>query len=246
MALSAGQARAQDGEPDALLAASARAFFHDCLKFADEKQWQQAADRFRRALSIRWSPVLAYNLASVMDETGQLVEAIELLHRVELDDSAGPEQQRSARELRERMQPRLGRLTIELKPPADDVAVQLDGQPLNAVQLGAPIPADPGAHRVRVLRDGALVEEKATEVEAGQQQRIVVASKRVPTPAEVALAAQKRAELLQAAEADVTETWWFWASVGSVAAGAIATALILSLDEGPAATQDAASIRVGR
>ncbi|HMI90773.1 MAG TPA: hypothetical protein VK509_05385, partial [Polyangiales bacterium] len=72
-ALTAAPARAQS--EDASRAASARALFEEGVTFADQGHWDEASDRFRRALALRDSAVIAYNLASALQETGHLVEA---------------------------------------------------------------------------------------------------------------------------------------------------------------------------
>ena len=42
-------------------------------------------EHFRRALALRSSPVIAYNLASALEHLGQLVEASELLRGIASD-----------------------------------------------------------------------------------------------------------------------------------------------------------------
>ena len=66
--------------------ASARELFEQGVALAERGDWVAAEDRFRRALSLRNSSVIAYNLASALCEQGKLVEASELLHRVLADD----------------------------------------------------------------------------------------------------------------------------------------------------------------
>ena len=96
----AGAQAPRSAPAEATLAASARAFFQQGLQFADEEKWGLAVDRFGRAMAIRRSPVIAYNLAASLGQLGSVIEAAELLREVEETAGEGTELYDKARRLR--------------------------------------------------------------------------------------------------------------------------------------------------
>jgi len=219
---------AQDS--DVRLAAAARDFFAQGLRFADKSQWEQAADRFRRALTIRYSPVIAFNLASSLDELGELVEASELLYRVEADEEADEALRQSSTRLLGSIRKRLAQLTVLAEGRPGDSTVTLDGLRLPDVQLNAPFPVDPGHHEVVLLRGQHTLAREQVELAAGGKAEVSLAPARVPTPAE--LAALEMANQNRVAgddEPPLTERWWFWAGVGTAIAGVVTIVTIAAL-----------------
>ncbi len=158
---------AAQGEPGAQETAAARALFEEGVGLADQARWPEAADRFRRSLSMRPSPVVAYNLASALVHLERLVEASELLQSVSRDESAPEEARAAARALLEEVQPRLGRLTVHLDGDPTGAAVRLDDRVLPAEAVGVAIPADPGTRTVRVVRGEEVVAQADVQVAEG-------------------------------------------------------------------------------
>jgi thioredoxin-like negative regulator of GroEL len=73
---------------DAVHSAAARTAFEEGMKKADAQAWGEAAELFQRALSLRDSPVIRFNLAAALAELGRYVEASETLRGLEIDERA--------------------------------------------------------------------------------------------------------------------------------------------------------------
>ena len=160
---------AQSGpeEPGAQDTAVARALFEEGVMLADAEQWAEAADRFQRSLELRGSPVVAYNLASALVQLERLVEASELLQKVRRDETAPAAARDAARALLDRVQPRLGRLTIRLDGDPSGVTVWIDGREIPTQAIGVSMPVDPGRRTIRVRRGDDVVAERQLTVLSG-------------------------------------------------------------------------------
>lgn len=213
-----------------LLDASARAFFRQGLKLADEKQYSAAADRFRRALSIHDSPVIAYNLASVLEMSGEVVESLELLFQVETAREAPEELRETARRLRLSVEPKLAFLTIELQRAAP---VFLDDVALTAAQISVPIPVDPGPHRLRWAAPTRRFLERRIDLDSGQELRVVLGrSQSSMEPTRVSAASLKgvrRQPSAHTAGGRLLRDPWFWGGVGAAVVTVVATVAVVTL-----------------
>lgn len=237
LALLPTAARVSAQSQEALLEASARAFFREGVALADEGRMVEAADRFRRALSIRYSPVIAYNLASMLEEQGELVEACDLLRRVEADEGADDALRASAKQLVVAMEPKLARLTIHIHGSVRAPVVHLDDIELMPVQLGAPIPVDPQAHTLRLHAGQRLLEERALSLGEAESLVVTLGAPAALSPAAVAAASQAGQRERDMREGSVVRSPWFWAGVGVVVVGAVAVAGYLILSGGSGGTQ---------
>ncbi len=171
-------------EQTAQTTAAAREFFQQGLVHAEAGEWELAADRFRRSLRLRSSPVVAFNLGTAYRALGRLVEATELFRQV-AREASGELAEAAAAGLEE-LTPQLGRLTVILRGPAEDVDVQIDGRPVPRAAIGAPLPADPGERRVEVLRGGERLAELRPTVSPGAGTQVDFV---IPPPAPEAVAA---------------------------------------------------------
>jgi hypothetical protein len=236
-------ARAQAGG-DSSRNASARALFEEGVALGEQGDWAGAEDRFRRARTLRASPVITYNLASALVERGKLVEASEILRSVDGEAKAEPELQRSARRLRDELAGRIGRLTVSVIGFSRGDRVQLDEADLLDAQLGVEIPIDPGSHQLRALRAGHLLVSRRVLVASGGNEKV---SLNVPTlfapPRAVANATLIGTDQADSSGPDVapraatapsderpgiTSRWWFWTGLGVVAVGAVAVGVALA------------------
>jgi len=239
------RAQAQAQSEDATKAASARALFEEGVSLADQGHWEEAADRFRRALALRDSAVIAYNLASALQETGKLVEASELLRRVRNDAAADAELHASASNALVEVEKRIGKLTVHVSGQQSGDQVRLDERELVAAELDVALPIDPGAHVVRVQRGEQVVAEQGVNVADGQVQdvSVQVAIAPVATPREVAVAAAPKPEQSARTEPDhgtpITGRWWFWAGIGTAAVG-IGVAVAIAASAGSDSPKPAA------
>ena len=208
------------------LTAQVRVLFRQALEFADRGEWEEAADRFGRAYSLRPAPVIGYNLASALNELDQLVEAAELVRRLQRNPDTSDEIQRRCATLLETLSPRLASLTVRLNGPPDDVVVEIDGTELTSALLGMAMQVNPGAHEIRARRYDEELQVEQVRLGDGTSGSVVLDIP--PLPAE-----PDRPEPAVAGQTQQDRpwhrTWWFWTVVGVVAAGAVATAVAVPL-----------------
>lgn len=232
--LSAGLAHAQSGSGDAAKSAAARALFEEGVQLTDAGKWPEAADRFRRALVLRGSPVIRYNLATALIESGRLVEGSELLREVERDESLDAKLRSDARTRLAVVSPRIGRLTIELDGPSEGSTVMLDDMELASVQIGVGVPVDPGLHHARVIRAGEDVDSADVELANGASQVLVLRTE--PKAPVVATPAEAAATVLSRNPAELpadhgghrrSKALWWGIGAGAVAVVAIVVVSVL-------------------
>lgn len=189
LVLASGAAAAQEG--DVQRTALARSLFREGVALSEQGEWAQAADRFRRSLSLRDSSVVAFNLATACMHVGRLVEAVELFGRASRDDGAPERLRAAAIRQRDALRPRLGRLTLEVEGPREGVVIELDGLAVPRERLGVGAPADPGHHRLAAVREGEEVARAEAEVPEGGDATLRLAIPPPPAPeppaAEVAI-----------------------------------------------------------
>ena len=154
--------------------ARARQLFTEGLEFADQGQWQQAAERFRATIRIRQSPAVAYNLAVALEQLGQLGEAATLLQTVVEDPDADRRMKQQARTLLRSVSRRVGRLTIELQSDLAGARVRIDSREVPPEQLGRPVPVDPGTRTVTLVRGTRVVERREVTVSEGGSESITL------------------------------------------------------------------------
>lgn len=150
----------------------ARTLFQEGLRLADEGDWERAVHRFRRALELRESAPVRYNLATSLAHMGRRVEAIEELDRVLAHEDADQEIRASAIQLRRELSSRLGRLRVDVRGDAHGTLVTVDGRPWSAV--GAVGLADPGVRVVRLLRDLTELDVEEADLAEGGDARVVL------------------------------------------------------------------------
>jgi hypothetical protein len=153
-----GRSRADQSE--AVRSAAARTAFEEGMKQADAQAWGDAAALFQRALALRDSPVIRFNLAAALSELGRYVEASETLRGIEIDERAATDLRERARAKREGLGPKLAFITVRVEGASNVVRVMLDEHTLEPALFGVPAPLDPGGHRLRLFVDDA---EEAAE-----------------------------------------------------------------------------------
>jgi hypothetical protein len=224
-------ARAHAQTDDPARAASARALFEEGVELADKGKWTDAADRFRRALTLRDSQVIRFNLATALIETGQVVEASELLRQVERDESAERKLRDDAHAHLATAQARMAKLTVTATGLHEGVTLLLDDHPIDPVQIGVAIPTDPGPHRVRAMRGQVELEARDVTLADGGAQTVALelAEAAVATPAEAArtvVPSEPAAPLHDEGEGRPKKLMW-WGIGGGVAVAVAVVATVL-------------------
>ena len=206
--------------------ASARELFEQGVALAEQGDWAAAEDRYRRALALRNSPVIAYNLASALCELGKLIEASEMLRRVLVDDKTEAALRQTANGLHATIAPRIGRIQVELQGQGRDDKVLLDNRVLHNAQLNVEIPADPGSHQLRLERAGKTIDLQTFELApGGRQEVLLVAPALAATPLDIDTdladesqrpRAQNDPPSPRAQKPGLLTRWWFWTGVVAV------------------------------
>ena len=185
--------------PDEAQTAAARALFGEGVQLAQAGDHAAAADRFQRALELRWAPPIAHNLAEALAHLGRYVEAIEHLRSVERSAEANDEVKASAAERRVELEPMVGRLRVTLAPDEPGLEIRVDGRALPEALRGMAFPVDPGERVVTVHRGAHEAgRTNATVVAATETSVYVEVAPRLPTPEELAAEEERRRALEEA------------------------------------------------
>jgi tetratricopeptide (TPR) repeat protein len=145
------------GRADAQSTAIAEQLFKEARELTSAGRWQEACPKFEA--SLKQDPTLGtrLNLATCYEHIGKFASAWGLYREsIELARKAG-DSKRSvyAQKQAALLEPRLPKLVITApaKPPAG-LAVQRDGVPVSAAELGIALYVDPGAHEVTASAPG--------------------------------------------------------------------------------------------
>jgi hypothetical protein len=208
----------------------ARALFNEGVALVDRGEWAEAEARFRAALELRPSPVIAYNLASTLEAQGEYVEASELLHDVLAEPDLPQELRIASSDKLAAVLPRIAHLTLVLSGASSEATVALDGRQLSARALSEPLPLDPGRHEVvaRGVGGEARASVEASEGESLEVELVLP----VPSAAQVAAMASEGQEPTRADDVARRRRRWIWPVVAGVAvvAAVVATSVALTRD----------------
>ncbi|MES1185737.1 MAG: hypothetical protein ABUL60_18135 [Myxococcales bacterium] len=135
----------------------ARRLFDEGRAAEDAGRWREAADKFRKATTIKDTPGMRFHLARCEEEQGAFVEALVEYDRArELIDSGirAADVEKLLADARERVRAKVALLTVRLPSGIENVSVELDGKALSGSVLGVPMPINPGVHRVSAVAVG--------------------------------------------------------------------------------------------
>jgi hypothetical protein len=204
-------AAAQEPAPTAAEVTLAREQFREGVAAARTGRWWEALEAFTRSYELAPRPATLLNLAGAQVETGHLVEGAESYRRF-LREADGRAAQRipMAEAALAAVEPRIARVRVEIDGLLSRDVVSLDDLPLSEAVLGEELPVNPGAHALRVERDGAEVGRAEFDVLEGERRMTPIAL--TLPPGEEAPAASAGPSWLRSP--------WFWAAVGVVVVGA--------------------------
>jgi hypothetical protein len=229
--------------------AAARALFRQGMDYLEQEAWQQAADRFSRAMALRSSPRIAYNLTTALIPLGQLVRSSELLRNVVRDPTVSADVRSDAEARLAELEPRLAWLTMEAPP---GVTIFFNGVQVAASTVGVPVPVDPGRHSVVARINDTPVFRRQVAIEEGARRSLRIdptlmassseelAGGAVGGPEEGHQAGTEGGSPGATAQdsshshsRNIARRWWFWTALGVVVAGgAVLTALLVTQDDG--------------
>jgi hypothetical protein len=146
-----GSAGAQAGDP-----AAARALFAEARQLVAQKKYEQACPKFEESLRLDYGVGTLFNLADCLEHVGRTATAwARFLDATAGAKSAGQaERERAARERAAALEPKLSRLTIEVKSQDAGLEVKRDTQVVGRAAFGTAVPVDPGAHVVEATAPG--------------------------------------------------------------------------------------------
>ncbi len=158
--------------------AAARQLANDGVADYQSGSYRAASEKLERAFATVKAPSIGLWSARALVKAGHLVQASErYLEVTRLDAKQGDEavqKQAQADATREydELQPRIPTLTVQIsgQAPGDAVQVTIDGAPLTASLLGAPVPTDPGEHAIKAKHGARVVKAHVTLLEGKHEQ----------------------------------------------------------------------------
>lgn len=154
--------------------ALARTLFREGLALARAGTYPAAIERFERALVLRPSPPIVFNLALALQHEGRLVEASERFIAVARDESADAALRASASEREAALELLLGHLTLHVEGAIGPVEVELDARRIPSAAIDVPLPADPGEHHIRVLRGELELTQASLTLAEGESRELTL------------------------------------------------------------------------
>ncbi|MDB4973821.1 MAG: hypothetical protein JWN48_2162 [Myxococcaceae bacterium] len=213
--------------------AMARSLFEEGVALADQHDWVAAADRFSRAYSLKPTSGIAFNWASVLVESGKLLEAQDLLFGVLRDPAADTQIRADSDAMLAALAGRIAHLRVHVEGVADErTQLEVDGQlwPRAAWDIASPI--DPGAHSV-VLKSAQAEGARADLSLADGESRDISLALRVPEPEPEPgprlIAPQPSSPTpVDEPRQPLYRSWKLWTVVGAVAVAGAVTAVLLT------------------
>lgn len=171
---------------DAVALEAARRLFFEAYAAGERGEWEAAYRGFSRALAIRASPALRFNLAIAARNTGRFVESLDQL-RTLLREGVDEARRDSVQREIELLSARVAQLRVGVTGDTPR-SFELDGRAQPVALLGVDIPVDPGPHTIEVVgeagdrqrREGALYEGERMQVAVTLSRDAIAAGASVP------------------------------------------------------------------
>jgi hypothetical protein len=189
-----GPARAQPKPTpagDATLDTAKQAYDAGVALF-DAKDFEGALAKFRQALDASGSPNARLYVGRCLIALSRPVEAYEEMAKTARDAAARAESEPKYAQTRDAaaaelvlLEPKIGKLVIALADAPADAAVTLDGAPVEASRIGAPIAVTPGNRVVEVTTPSGTKERREIMIGGGETKTIAVSFPKTqsgPTP----------------------------------------------------------------
>jgi len=149
LGLAAPPASAQDPAD----VAAARELFKEGIQASKDGRWGMAIDRLTRSLELKPAPITHYTLAVAQQNANEFVEAMENLRAflISPPEPATDPYREPAQEAVAKLEKRVARVRIRIEPAGvDDLAVNIDGNPVPLAALDSDRLVNPGTHQVKV------------------------------------------------------------------------------------------------
>ncbi len=191
--------------------AGARSAAEEGTRAFDEGRYEEAVRFFEKAESLYHAPPHLLLLARAHEAQGHLVAAQEAYMAIVNENlpanasKAFVNAQNEARTELQSLKARVPKLTISLPEEYPELAITLDGQPLDLALLGVPKPVDPGAHVVVVSARGKVSAERRLNVAEGARESLTVTLENAPSDGAVDAAPQSESANSAAVQASQLE-----------------------------------------
>jgi hypothetical protein len=158
------QARAQERDP-----AGAQALFDQARELSKAGRYSEACPKFLESNRLDPGIGTQFRLAECYEQSGKIATAWATYLDVAsvARSSSQPDREKAATKHATQLEPRLPKLVIDV-PDASRVTgleIHRDGILMGAVQWGAPVPVDPGAHEITVSAPGRRTLQKTVQLE---------------------------------------------------------------------------------
>ena len=164
-------------EPSPTELSVARHLFDEGRAAEDAGRWREAAEKFRKATTIKDTPGMRFHLARCEEEQGAFVEALVEYDRArELIDGGvrAADVEKVLADARERVRAKVALLTLSLPDGVQNVLVELDGKALSASVLGVPMPINPGKHRLHAVAVGRTTFTNELSLDTGEVKQLAI------------------------------------------------------------------------
>jgi hypothetical protein len=176
-------ARAQP-QPTKRDPAAAEALFQEGRRLLKEGKVDEACAKLAGSQRLDPSSGTLLNLADCHERQGKLATA--WAEFVSVGDSAttrGNEKRAvEAKRRAAKLEPQLSRLVVSVAAGAGPVTVKRNGEPIEAAQLGVPVPVDPGEQLISAEAEGRLPFRKVVTVKAGGERIQIEVPTLAPEP----------------------------------------------------------------
>jgi hypothetical protein len=226
--LSGGPVAAQESEDGA---AEARRLFQEADRAIDEDRLADARDLLRRSLDLAPHPATAFNLAMVSTAMGEHRAAIEILEQLEGGDYGALEASQRAEVTRMISESRGELALVDVGVGSVEADVRVDGELLATVAPGERAEArlDPGRHIVTVRTADGRVEERAVDLEAGDERRIdFQLEPSTGSTDDARISADGGDEVDEDDGGSIVTSPWLWLGVAALVAGGVVLAVVLT------------------
>jgi hypothetical protein len=162
--------------------AEARALFDEGIALAEADRWPEALSAFRRSASLVPRPSTSYNIANALYRLDRPVEALSELE--EYDRMVSVQADESARERGERLRAlvreAVGEVVLRVTPST--ATLHVDGWPSLLEGEERTLLLNPGAHFIRIARDGYETHRQELQVGRGSRQTYSVELQALEVP----------------------------------------------------------------
>lgn len=155
--------------------AAADALFEEGKVLRDAGKWAEACPKFEASFDLSKTLGTLMSVADCRENNHDLVQALDGWDRaIELAKSKADERISFAQERRQKLEPRVPRLSLDIKQGSEKLSIFIDGKELPELKWGLPVLVDPGKVSIEVRRDGDTLESRTVDVEEGKSTPIAL------------------------------------------------------------------------